>query len=254
MELARMFADLAAALQSQEEMGRTLGEVVRIARTTVGCQHAGVTLRRPDGTVESAAATGEVVRACDQAQIETGEGPGLDAIDRGPVLRVHDMAAEDRWPKFAPRARDLGVGSMLACRLTAHRGIKASLNLYAARPAAFDESAVQLAEIFAAHASIALTNARLQETLESALRSRQTIGEATGLVMGRYRLGATQAFDVLVRASQHRNVKLRDIADEVLRDGPGALRRGGGRSTRHGGAREDGAREDGARPAAQDGE
>jgi transcriptional regulator with GAF, ATPase, and Fis domain len=224
LEVARMFADLAGTLQSQGELDRTLIQVVRSARETIGCDHAGVTVRNRNGSVESPALTGEIVRACDRAQIETGEGPCLDAIDgRGPLLRIDDMAAESRWPKFAVRAAELGVRSMLACRLTNRQGLRASLNLHSTRPYAFDPEATGLAEVFAVHASIALASARQQQTLETALASRQTIGEATGVVMARYQLTAREAFEVLVRASQHRNIKLRDVAAEVLRDGPRAL-------------------------------
>jgi transcriptional regulator with GAF, ATPase, and Fis domain len=224
LDVARMFAELAGTLQSQGELDRTLTLVVRSARETIGCDHAGVTVRHRNGSVESPALTGEIVRSCDRAQIETGEGPCLDALDGGgPLLRIDDMAAERRWPKFAARATELGVRSMLACRLTSSRGLRASLNLHSVRPCAFDDDATGLAEVFAVHASIALANVRQQQTLETALASRQTIGEATGVVMARYQLTAGEAFEVLVRASQHRNVKLRDVAAEVLRDGPRAL-------------------------------
>jgi transcriptional regulator with GAF, ATPase, and Fis domain len=224
LDVARMFADVAGTFQSHGEFDRILTQVVRSARQTIGCDHAGVTIRRRNGTVDSPALTGEIVKACDRAQIETGEGPCLETLDGGgPLLRVDDMTAERRWPKFAARAAELGVHSMLSCRLTSRQGLRASLNLHCARPHAFDEAATGLAEVFAVHASIALAYARQQQTLESALASRQTIGEATGVVMARYQLTAEEAFEVLVRASQHRNVKLRDVAAEVLRDGPRAL-------------------------------
>lgn len=233
VHVARMFAELTGTLQSAGEMDRTLSEVVRTARETIGCEHAGVVRRLADGSVDAPALTGELVRSCDQAQFDSGEGPCLDAIDGGPVLLIDDMAAERRWPKFAHLAAELGVRSMLACRLTTAHGVRASLNLHATRPHAFDRDRTELAGAFAACAASVLAGARRQETLETALASRQTIGEATGVVMARYRLTSQEAFEVLVRASQHRNVKLRLVAAEVLRYGPQSLRpRASGRGRR----------------------
>ncbi|GAB2605900.1 GAF and ANTAR domain-containing protein [Streptomyces capparidis] len=218
-----MFAELSRALHAHDDLDGALRAVVHTARAAVGSAHAGVVLRRGDGTLVSTALTGDLVRACDQAQFDTGQGPCLDAIDTGPVLRIADMRSESRWPRFTRRAVRLGVGSMLACRLTARRGVKASLNLHAPRPYAFDDDATRLAEIFALHASVALTGVRLRETLEQALASRQRIGEATGLVMGRFDVDPDQAFRILVRVSQHHNVKLRDLAARVVGEGPGIL-------------------------------
>lgn len=76
--------------------------------------------------------------------------------------------------------------------------------------------------ILAAHAAIALTTVRTRdraETLEYALKSNREIGMAMGILMGRDLRTSEQAFDNLRRASQHLNVKLRDIAAAVMRSG-----------------------------------
>jgi hypothetical protein len=61
--------------------------------------------------------------------------------------------------------------------------------------------------------------------LRAALVSRATIDQARGILVGRYRISPEQAFNVLVRWSQHRNIKLRIIAEAVVgvsHDGPDA--------------------------------
>jgi hypothetical protein len=61
--------------------------------------------------------------------------------------------------------------------------------------------------------------------LRAALLSRATIDQARGILVGRYRISPEQAFNVLVRWSQHRNIKLRIIAEALVgvsQDGPDA--------------------------------
>ncbi|UQA90563.1 GAF and ANTAR domain-containing protein [Streptomyces halobius] len=218
--LARMFADLAQQLQQKGSWEQTLTEVVEAVHWAVhGCDGAGAMLHRAKGTSESPAFTAEWVHSCDRAQLELGEGPSLDVAAEHPVVRIPDMATEPRWPRFAARAHVLGVGSMLVHRLPSAAGLSCSLNLYGTLPGAFDATAEELAEIFAAHASVALAGARVQETLEAAVASRQSIGEACGILMERHGTTSRQAFDMLVRASQHMNVKLRHIAEAVVRTG-----------------------------------
>jgi len=55
--------------------------------------------------------------------------------------------------------------------------------------------------------------------LQAALITREVIGQAQGILMERERISADQAFDLLRRASQHLNVKLRDVAQELVDTG-----------------------------------
>ena len=47
----------------------------------------------------------------------------------------------------------------------------------------------------------------------------EVIGEALGNPTERERISANQAFDILRRASQHLNIKLRDIAQDLVDTG-----------------------------------
>ncbi|MGS0687809.1 ATP-binding protein [Nakamurella sp. GG22] len=57
------------------------------------------------------------------------------------------------------------------------------------------------------------------EQIRSALESNRSIGTAVGIVMASYQLTAKQGFQLLVRASQHANSKLRDVAATVVQTG-----------------------------------
>ena len=169
--------------------------------------------------METPAFTDELALEVNRAQYEYGEGPCLQASSEGGVLRIEDVEAEPRWPRFAERAGSLGVGSMIACGLRAQPGFQAALNLHTQRPVVFNLAAAQTAEICAIHSSAALTKVAQAASLRLALVSRQRIGEATGILMERHRAGFDQCFEMLVRASQRLNVKLRVVAAYVVLTG-----------------------------------
>ena len=52
--------------------------------------------------------------------------------------------------------------------------------------------------------------------METALASRGVIEQAKGILMAAQRCSAEEAFDLLRRASQRENRKLRDIATQIV--------------------------------------
>jgi AmiR/NasT family two-component response regulator len=76
--------------------------------------------------------------------------------------------------------------------------------------------ALQIAELFAAHAAIALGRSRYEHQLNEAVTSRQMIGQAIGILMQQYRINEDRAFQFLVRASRTSNIKLRTLAREIV--------------------------------------
>lgn len=218
--LARRFAEIARTLAGEPSWQRTLDRIVGLAVEVVpGCDAAGVMLIHRGGRVESPAATEDLVREADAAQYELGEGPCLEAIWQDHTFRVDDMAGESRWPRFAPRAVELGVRSMLSLELFAAEHALGALNLFARKPRAFDDRSEEVAWLFASHAAVALASAQESAQLREAIETRQVIGEAMGILMERFRLDEDQAFDVLRRASQEYNTKLREVARRVTETG-----------------------------------
>jgi len=90
------------------------------------------------------------------------------------------------------------------------------LNLYSTSDEEIDPGVESMAEVFAAHAAVALGRARQVGDLQEALVSSRTIGTAIGIVMERYQLDRDRAFAFLARASSQGNIKLRDVAQEVV--------------------------------------
>jgi transcriptional regulator with GAF, ATPase, and Fis domain len=221
-KLAMDLADMARNLLAQPTVDDTLERIVAHAVELVdGCEAAGI-LAVQDGHVETVVATDGVVRVSDRIQGELGEGPCLDAEqDRQPVYRIADMSSVgDRWARYAPKACEVGIGSMMGFLLYTHgHADLGALNLYSSQTNAFTETSEYTGWLLASHAAVALSSARHDADLHEALATRQHIGEATGFVMARYNLTRGDAFDRIVKASQNNNIKVRDLARLIKETG-----------------------------------
>jgi len=217
-ELADRLSELARLLEHEAGVEETLKGIVEAAVGTVpGARHASISQVRRE--VRTLAATDELARAIDHAQYDSGEGPCLDSLYQQETVRLSDLTVETRWPNFVTRARELGVGSMLAVQLFVSGDGLGALNLTSEKPNAFDDESEHVALLFAAHAAVAMSSEQTRHDLRAAVRTRETIGQAQGILMERFKLPPALAFRLLVRASQDTNRKLHDIADDLNRTG-----------------------------------
>ncbi len=202
----------------EHSLEETLDAIVWTARDSVpGMTHAGISIITKRGQIETKAATDPLVWELDWIQYTLGEGPCVSAMENTPVVIVPRIRQEHRWPRYVPRAVEHGLQSQLAVRLFLDdRGTIGGLNLYSTSQAEIDDDAEGIADLFAAHAAIALGHAREVDQLNRALNSRKVIGQAIGIVMERYRIDKHRALSFLMRASSHGNIKLRDIAAEIV--------------------------------------
>src|SRR5690348_16099581 len=108
-----------------------------------------------------------------------------------------------------------GVLSALSFQLFVESHSMGALDVYADRPGAFDAEAENTGLLLACHAAIALAGGRKVDNLHLALQSRDTIGQAKGILMERYKIDAVQAFDLLIAASQATHRRLNSIAEQL---------------------------------------
>jgi transcriptional regulator with GAF, ATPase, and Fis domain len=219
-ELAQRLSELARTLEAKQGLDETLKQIVRAAIDTVpGAQYAGISRIQRHSVVTTLAATAELPRAVDQAQYDCGQGPCLDTLYHEKTVRLSDLTTERRWPEFTCRARELGVGSMLAVQLSVQSDGLGALNLFSEEPNAFGESSEYVALLFAAHAAVAMSSEQSKLDLRTAVTTREVIGQAQGILMERFKITEDLAFRLLVRASQDTNRKLRDVAEELTATG-----------------------------------
>lgn len=213
---AEYFAKLASELHSAPTVAETAEQVVAYARQQLDADHAGITLIER-GRLRTIAPTGPIVDELDRLQAELGEGTCLDSAWEGETLRAPAVATDPRWPLWGARAAALGIASALAVELSGLDGQRVgALNLYWREPRGFSTDDVAFAHVFGRHAAVAISSMIKEANLRIALDTRKRIGQAEGILMERFDLDPDQAFQVLRRYSQDRNLKLREIAEELV--------------------------------------
>ena len=216
--LADVMADTADRLDEEQSLDDALDAAVHTVLGAVpGVDHASVTRRLSNGRFETVAATDQLVRDLDELQYETGEGPCVHALTSGQSQVVDNRDNADEWPRFTLRANELGVRARMAYLLTRDAHMEAALNLYSTEVDEFDVDTQHIGRLFATHAAIAMGKARVEEGLNLALSTRKEIGQAIGILMERYAMDEDRAFQFLVRISRSSNMKLRDIAHELVK-------------------------------------
>jgi hypothetical protein len=221
-EVTENVSEMARILFAAGSVTDTLAQVVETAVATIeGCDCAGLFLAQKD-VITIPVHTDPLVDEVDDLQTELGEGPCLDAMSQRMMFYAADLLEDIRWPRFGPRATAAGIRSILALPLNE----SGALNLYAQLPGAFGVDDRAKAAILASLADLALSvahshedEARRSDNLNLALGTREVIGQAQGILMERERITPDQAFDILRRASQHLNRKLRDVAQDLVDTG-----------------------------------
>ncbi len=204
LDLKRM----AATPTDSDVVDGALRLVVELAQTTVsGADGVSVSLLR-HGELLTVAATDETIMKMDTDQYATGEGPCVDASRQGRWFHAESLDSETRWPSFTPRARALGIMAILSSPLTAFEEPVGALNIYSRTASTFDVRAQETAAGFARKASVILgdarasvTDAQLAVRFQEALRTRDVISTAKGIVMERESLNEDDAFTILLRQS-----------------------------------------------------
>jgi hypothetical protein len=206
-----------------------------------GTDHAGVLLvDASKRQLTSVATTDDIMSTLDALQQETGEGPclaaaaGETAVD-DTVVWVDEIASDPRWPRLSARiVAETPARSSVSFRLFTHQGTLGALNLFSDTANAFDEDSREIGRVYATHAALAMFRTRQQGEFRSALASRDTIGQAKGMIMERFGIDAVEAFSLLRRLSQDGNTPLADVARRLVDAGSESAggREPGGQATR----------------------
>lgn len=210
------FAEMAVAVHAEGTVEETVDRILAFALSAVQCAYAGVILQRRGKTIETFATTDPLVAGLDELQTTLGEGPDIALVSDRLGVIVSDTATDPRWPEWGRQAAELGIHSMLGTRLYTAKRTVGTLNLYDPAPNHFDLDDQAVAHVMARHAAAALVKARTTANLWHAIDARKRIGQAQGILMERYALAEDQAFQVLLRYSQNNNMKLRDVAEELI--------------------------------------
>ncbi|MCW2538363.1 MAG: hypothetical protein JWN95_88 [Frankiales bacterium] len=220
VELSREFAGIAAEIHNGDG-GTVLRRVLDLAVKHVhGCTSASIAVIN-GAHFRTLLASDEVAERLDALQFEFDQGPAVQAARTEVTCLLFDVQTEPRWRRFVDGAATAtAVRSALSLPLTGETS--AALTCYGEAAAAFDDEAIDIATILAAHASTLLALSEASDhaaNLETALQHSREIGAALGILMAHRKVTQDDAFAMLRRASQNLHRKLREVAAEVVETG-----------------------------------
>lgn len=223
-ELQKVFARMSGLLLAEETVQTALELVTALALETIdGATGAGVTLIDAHGDKVTAAATSDRVGQADDLQYRLEEGPCLSAVAQGELIRVDDLEQDERWPRWRAAALPLGVRSSLSAPMISQGRTLGAVKVYGDQAGIFSAAQESLLRRFAEQAAILLANVssldqaeRLSESLQTALRTRNLIALASGILMERRGLTEEQAFLALVASARREQRELVDEATAVI--------------------------------------
>jgi len=232
-DLQDVIAELSLLLIAEETLDGTLRRAADlVVRLVPPCDMAGISMVSSTGSqgrIGTRVATSDAARRIDERQYGADDGPCVAAVRTGEAVLVETVADQGRWPAYAKEAELEGLVSSYAVPLKVRDRTLGALNLYSVS-SSFGSTNQAVVEELATHVAITLANAMayqrtqdLVQNLNEALRSREVIGQATGILMERERCSAEEAFEILRSASQRANVKVRDIAARIVENGRARL-------------------------------
>lgn len=222
-ELAAVSARMSGLLLSSETVESALALISSLARETVsGATGAGVSLIDGDRR-SSSGSTDDRVRAADALQYELEEGPCLAATAEHRLVRIDDLSDERRWPRWSESVQALGLRAAMSTALVAGDRSLGAIKVYADLPHAFDERSEQLLTLFAAQAAMLVAHVqhyeqskRMSDGLRQAIRSRDVVSMAKGVLMGRHRIDEQAALEMLTARCEQDGSTLADAASGIV--------------------------------------
>lgn len=197
-----------------------------------GAESAAVTVRNA-GHPTCAASSNQMAEALGALEVQLSEGPSVDVLKTGRRHVSRSLVTEKRWPEFSNRALYSGVASVMSQPLPANGSTFGALTVYSTREGAFGDRSFEHAAGLAAQGAVVIANstlywqaAELTDQLKEALESRAVIDQAKGILIAREQISPDEAFSLLLKASQTGNVKVRDIALQLVAEAQGLRAKG----------------------------
>lgn len=222
-EVTQAFAELALIAVNPDRTEHTLQRVADLAKRSLrGAEDVSLTVIH-DQHPHSVVFTGPLAIDLDERQYDLGFGPCLDAAKTGQTIVVDTQAVGSPYSEFAGIAGRAGVRHVVSVGLPLAQRSIGGLNIYCTTPGPISPEFIQHAEVFASYAAVAVNNvtryadvADDATNLRAAMASRAVIEQAKGIVMARDHCTPDEAFDILRRISLQQNVKLRDLAQNLV--------------------------------------
>jgi GAF domain-containing protein len=222
--LARTLVELADTLVADFDVVEVLTLLTDGCIDVLDVGAAGLMLVAPEGDLRVMASSSEAMRVLELFELQSQEGPCLDCYRTGEPVVNQDLAAVNgRWPRFAAEALAAGFHSVHALPMRLRGAVIGALNLFHVDPGEMRPADLAAAQAMADVATIAILQHRatreaqvINEQLNHALNSRIVIEQAKGMVAEREGLNMEQAFSTLRTHARNHNLRLVDVARDVI--------------------------------------
>lgn len=159
----------------------------------------------------------------EELQIGLGEGPGLEAFQRGqPILEPHVGVESARWPFFCPAAFELGVAAVFAFPLRIGVIRLGSLTLYRDRPGCLTEAELGDALVLADLATQGFLDLQAQGAFYWRLfdphGERARLHQATGIIATQNDADMATALACIRSYAFSNSRSIYEVADDVIDD------------------------------------
>jgi GAF domain-containing protein len=218
-----VWSRLEPSLVSGHSVQEYLQSVVLLTGELIGLEGSYSLSTLVYGHLFTVATTDRAAWEADQVEYDTEAGPCVQALRHGEQTNVPDLELERRWPAWSAVSSVLGFRSAAGIPAMIGGEHRLALNLYSTELDAFRGEPMRRAELFTEEVARTMPTAlrlaehvRMTGDLQEALASRSTIDQALGVLMAQNRCSRDEAFGILRRASQHRNLKLREVAGTVI--------------------------------------
>lgn len=227
--IAHTFSELCMLPLQSGSLQELLAEVARLCEDVCASDSSVSVTIGPPAEPQHLASSTEFAQRIDAAQMEANEGPCQQAWETNDIVYSNDALQDSRWPQFAQKAEDIGLGSALAAPIRVGDEVLGVLNIYSRDTDAFAVAGLKVVELLADAAGAVVHHVdeekqlkELTRQLEQAMHSREIIEQAKGILMVQYRCSADEAFARLTKVSQNRNVRIRELAQTLIDSVTGA--------------------------------
>ncbi|MEO5839457.1 MAG: GAF and ANTAR domain-containing protein [Acidimicrobiales bacterium] len=222
--LSQAFVELADTLVDDFDVVDFMTLLTERCVELLGANDGGLMLVDSVGDLRVVASSSEQMRTLELLELQSSEGPCLDAYQTGEAVGADDLDAIARkWPSFAAHVRAAGYQSIYAVPMRLRTDVIGALTLFSTNRAPWDAEELKLAQALTAVATIGLLHHRamhdsvlLSTQLQTALNSRVTIEQAKGFLAGRLATNPEEAFRRLRRYARSHNLRISDVATDLL--------------------------------------
>jgi transcriptional regulator with GAF, ATPase, and Fis domain len=222
--LARTFVELADTLVADFDLMDFMSVLVERCAELLDSAEVGLALAAARGELRVMASSSERMHALELIEVQNDEGPCRDCVRTGKqVLNQRLDDADDRWPLFAPKAREAGFHMVHALPLRLRSDVIGAMNLFSPEFRELSDQDVNLTQALADVATIGILQERavkhginLADQLQGALNSRVVLEQAKGIVAERRQVDMDEAFALLRSYARNNRTQLSAVARAII--------------------------------------